>query len=860
MLQQQQRDPQDPTSPVTRGGGAALRSPVKSEMPTSPPPPPLRPLIVLDLRPLDAFQRVRIAGSINLALPSLVVRRMRRAVATATTTTAAASSAASSSTFNPTPLTHLLTYVTTASSKRKFQDLLDSMPEDENATPATTKSPMDLWRADVVIVCDNLDAGSLPSGTTAVRPKATPSGRDVPETLAGAIAQACPRAKGSSTCGSVRVIDRDLTAWTRHPKYAKLVEQGAEEGEAVAAEGGVADAATAQAVGRLTLHSPERSARSDMPPPASTGARGSASASSLSPSAPPPSSSSASPPVSVSGAGPVAPAPSSMAPSPPTKKPGRPSLARLDTSEKVKTISPTQQPPQPRSAAGAATTTSSPLRVAVSGKNLLRDSSAQLTPASAVSAGSSLSLQNVANLQSKLPPSPASFSEMSLPFGAPSQQSANLRTYALQSPWSPAQADRELARRGSVPLQESHLADVSPVAPDQAPPITASAAVPSFDVSTVIPGFLFLGPDITTNDEMKELEAKGVKRILNCAAELADLGAAGTTAAGATAASATTASVAKQTPPPSPSPAVQLGNSIERYLKIPMWDNVEATGVQEDIEQACAFLDDARLHDAPVYVHCRAGKSRSVSIVMAYLIHAHRWTLKRSYDYVAEKRPDISPNIGFVSCLMAFEEMTLNRRGIAGVVGSPQQHHDKPSDGSGGGDDEDLLRQTRQSMPCINALIAGDNSGSGKSAAGGSLAEQNASSSDAPSTPVADAASRTHLPPPQFPPSHALPSGSTTQFNTEHRGRDGRYRTFRGPAVVHESSGGGSGDGAAGPPTPRTRTNGVGANVGVGANAGGPSNTYAPCRRATMAGLGSLLDRQDGAGGGTGRDEGGRPE
>jgi hypothetical protein len=51
-------------------------------------------------------------------------------------------------------------------------------------------------------------------------------------------------------------------------------------------------------------------------------------------------------------------------------------------------------------------------------------------------------------------------------------------------------------------------------------------------------------------------------------------------------------------------------------------------------------------------VHCKAGKSRSVTAVIAYLIHANRWTLSRAYGFVKERRKGVSPNIGFVSELM----------------------------------------------------------------------------------------------------------------------------------------------------------------------------------------------------------------
>lgn len=80
--------------------------------------------------------------------------------------------------------------------------------------------------------------------------------------------------------------------------------------------------------------------------------------------------------------------------------------------------------------------------------------------------------------------------------------------------------------------------------------------------------------------------------------------------------------------------------------------------------------DDARLHSAPTYVHCKAGKSRSVTAVMAYLIHANHWTLSRAYSFVLERRKGISPNIGFVSELMNFEEQELGGKSV-GVQPAP---------------------------------------------------------------------------------------------------------------------------------------------------------------------------------------------
>ncbi len=118
------------------------------------------------------------------------------------------------------------------------------------------------------------------------------------------------------------------------------------------------------------------------------------------------------------------------------------------------------------------------------------------------------------------------------------------------------------------------------------------------------------------------------------------------------------------------------------------------------VKQFADNPDDARLHDAPVYVHCKAGKSRSVTVVLAYLIHANAWTLKTSYAYVAERRHGISPNIGFVAELIQFEETELGNKGKGGESESQSQlghggeevpeasPHPKPG-----------LRYTRESLP-----------------------------------------------------------------------------------------------------------------------------------------------------------------
>jgi hypothetical protein len=117
------------------------------------------------------------------------------------------------------------------------------------------------------------------------------------------------------------------------------------------------------------------------------------------------------------------------------------------------------------------------------------------------------------------------------------------------------------------------------------------------------------------------------------------------------------------------------------YTKVAARDTVEMKNIDETLKKAVhviselllhfiyylyliyiyiyiihCFLDDSKKHHAPIYVHCQAGKSRSVAAVLAYLVVSEHWTLKRAYRHVVKVRPNISPNIGFVAELMKMEE------------------------------------------------------------------------------------------------------------------------------------------------------------------------------------------------------------
>ncbi len=55
-----------------------------------------------------------------------------------------------------------------------------------------------------------------------------------------------------------------------------------------------------------------------------------------------------------------------------------------------------------------------------------------------------------------------------------------------------------------------------------------------------------------------------------------------------------------------------------------------------------------------VLVHCRAGVSRSASVIIAYLMKYHNMSFNHAYSYLINKRPIVNPNAGFITQLMNF--------------------------------------------------------------------------------------------------------------------------------------------------------------------------------------------------------------
>ncbi|CCM03221.1 uncharacterized protein FIBRA_05345 [Fibroporia radiculosa] len=322
----------------------------------------------------------------------------------------------------------------------------------------------------------------------------------------------------------------------------------------------------------------------------------------------------------------------------------------------------------------------------------------QVRTAPTKAAALSAPLLHTSNSSSLHPPPSSSHLSLNFPNYSP-PGSVGLLSPGLKSPSdfypppSPSVANYSMPHTPTTPMPRSS----STARPDSSqPPTTEEDPYPIFTVSTILPNFLFLGPELTADEHVEELLSLGVKRILNLAAECDD------------------------------DHGLCLREKFERYVRIPMRDTVEEDNITRGVRDVCdllgicklfpcgsisyliSFADDARLHSAPTYVHCKAGKSRSVTAVMAYLIHANHWTLSKAYAFVLERRKGISPNIGFVSELMSFEEQELGGKSVGVVKSAPggdQESEEGVSAGSNSGSNYQVAargrrpQHSRESLP-----------------------------------------------------------------------------------------------------------------------------------------------------------------
>lgn len=96
------------------------------------------------------------------------------------------------------------------------------------------------------------------------------------------------------------------------------------------------------------------------------------------------------------------------------------------------------------------------------------------------------------------------------------------------------------------------------------------------------------------------------------------------------------------------------------YLCIPAADSPTQNLVQH-FKKSIMFMHESRLKGEGCLVHCLAGVSRSVTLVVAYVMTVTTLGWQEALAAVKVARPCASPNVGFQTQLQEFESTQLQQ-------------------------------------------------------------------------------------------------------------------------------------------------------------------------------------------------------
>lgn len=109
-----------------------------------------------------------------------------------------------------------------------------------------------------------------------------------------------------------------------------------------------------------------------------------------------------------------------------------------------------------------------------------------------------------------------------------------------------------------------------------------------------------------------------------------------------------------------------------RQLRLPTVDFTHPT--LADLKKGVEFIDSVLQNGGKVYVHCKAGRGRSATLVACWLMAARGMTRYQAQQRLSQRRPHVNPRIAERPAVIEFERQL---RG-AGLRHSPTQPPETP--------------------------------------------------------------------------------------------------------------------------------------------------------------------------------------
>jgi protein phosphatase slingshot len=92
------------------------------------------------------------------------------------------------------------------------------------------------------------------------------------------------------------------------------------------------------------------------------------------------------------------------------------------------------------------------------------------------------------------------------------------------------------------------------------------------------------------------------------------------------------------------------------YHNIYIMDRLDQK-ISDYFNSTIKLLENIRKNNGKVLVHCSAGKSRSATIVIAYIMKTQNMQFTEAYEFVKARRNVIDPNLGFIGQLIQFNKI-----------------------------------------------------------------------------------------------------------------------------------------------------------------------------------------------------------
>jgi hypothetical protein len=99
---------------------------------------------------------------------------------------------------------------------------------------------------------------------------------------------------------------------------------------------------------------------------------------------------------------------------------------------------------------------------------------------------------------------------------------------------------------------------------------------------------------------------------------------------------------------------------VEAHCWNPIADAAPAPSI-DWVRRQVEFIDEQRRAGRLVFVHCRAGVSRSVMVIAAYLMWRDGCSRDDALHAIRAKRPTIGPNPAFMHLLLEWEQAVKKR-------------------------------------------------------------------------------------------------------------------------------------------------------------------------------------------------------